>query len=123
VVPYPALASGFLTGKYRPDTEVSSARSGRAAELLASEHGRRVLAALDEVADARGVEPATVAVAWVAAQPTVVAPIASARTPEQLPPLLAAADLTLTQPELDTLNAASAPPSPPDSPRSAPRPH
>ncbi len=105
-MPYAALAAGFLTGKYRPDAPVSSARSQRAGQHLATERGRLVLAALDEVAGARGVEPSTVAVAWLAAQPTVVAPIASARTPEQLPPLLAAAGLALTQAELAVLNAA-----------------
>ncbi len=107
-VPYFALASGFLTGKYRPGTEVDSARAGRAAEYLKTERGPRVLAALDEVAAAHGTEVATVALAWLAAQPTVVAPIASARTVEQLPALLGVADLTLTEAELDKLTRASA---------------
>jgi aryl-alcohol dehydrogenase-like predicted oxidoreductase len=109
VLPYSALASGFLTGKYRPETagSVESARAGAAAGHLATERGRRVLAALDEVAAAHGAELATVALAWLAAQPTVVAPIASARTPEQLPALLASASLRLTEAELDRLTDAS----------------
>ncbi|MEU6132911.1 aldo/keto reductase [Saccharopolyspora sp. NPDC047091] len=109
-VPYFALASGFLTGKYRPGKDVDSVRSeprlaGRYAD---DERGARVLAALDEVAAARGAAHATVALAWLAQQPTVVAPIASARSTEQLPALLAMHDLTLTAEELRALDAASA---------------
>ncbi|MBL1094867.1 MULTISPECIES: aldo/keto reductase [Streptomyces] len=107
-VPYYALASGFLTGKYRPGTAVDSARSGKAAQYLATDRGPRVLEALDTVAAAHGAELATVALAWLAAQPTVAAPIASARTTAQLAPLLAVTDLTLTAPELTLLNEASA---------------
>lgn len=107
-VPYYALASGFLTGKYRPGAAVESARSEKAAEYLASDRGRRVLAALDQVAKDRNAEIATVALAWLAARPTVVAPIASARTTAQLPALLAVADLTLTDADLALLTEASA---------------
>ncbi|MDX3113803.1 MULTISPECIES: aldo/keto reductase [Streptomyces] len=107
-VPYFSLASGFLTGKYRPGTTVESARSGSAAKHLDTERGRRVLAALDEVARAHDAQVATVALAWLAAQPTVAAPIASARTPEQLPALLALADLELTSAEIAALTRASA---------------
>ncbi|MDH6700842.1 aryl-alcohol dehydrogenase-like predicted oxidoreductase [Streptomyces sp. MAA16] len=106
-VPYFALASGFLTGKYRPGATVDSARAGKAAAHLETERGRSVLTALDEIAAAHDAEIPTVALAWLAAQPTVAAPIASARTPEQLPALLAVADLTLTRPELDRLTQAS----------------
>ncbi|GLW68836.1 NADP-dependent aryl-alcohol dehydrogenase [Kitasatospora phosalacinea] len=107
VVPYYALASGFLTGKYRPGTTVDSARAQGAARYLDDPRGLRVLAALDEVAAAHGVQPATVALAWLAARPTVAAPLASARTVEQLPPLLAAASLRLTEAELKLLTTAS----------------
>ncbi|MEU6677289.1 aldo/keto reductase [Streptomyces sp. NPDC046853] len=107
-VPYYALAAGFLTGKYRPGTQVDSARAAGAGKHLETERGRKVLAALDEVAEARGAEIATVALAWLAAQPTVAAPIASARTVEQLPALLAVGDLELTQAEVTTLTEASA---------------
>ncbi len=107
-VPYFALASGFLTGKYRAGTTVDSARAEGAAEHLESERGRKVLAALDTVAAEHGVEVATVALAWLAARPTVAAPIASARTAEQLPPLLAVAELELTETEIASLTAASA---------------
>lgn len=107
-VPYFALASGFLTGKYRPGTTVDSARAEGAGKYLESERGLKVLTALDRIAEARGAEVATIALAWLAAQPTVVAPLASARTTEQLPALLAAAGLELTAEELAELTAASA---------------
>ncbi|NEY35301.1 aldo/keto reductase [Streptomyces sp. PRKS01-65] len=107
-VPYSALASGFLTGKYRPGTTVDSARAEGAAQHLGSERGQRVLAALDEIARAHDAPVATVALAWLAARPTVVAPIASARTVEQLPALLEVAELTLTADELARLTEASA---------------
>ncbi|MDF3302309.1 aldo/keto reductase [Streptomyces tropicalis] len=107
-VPYYALASGFLTGKYRPGAEVDSARAQGAAAHLATERGQKVLTALDEVARAHGAPVATVALAWLAARPTVTAPIASARTVEQLPALLGVADLELTPEELARLTEASA---------------
>lgn len=106
-VPYYALASGFLTGKYRPGATVHSARSAGAAKHLDTERGRRVLTALDEIAQAHDTEVATVALAWLAAQPTVAAPIASARTVDQLPALLGVADLDLTGPEIARLTQAS----------------
>ncbi|WP_055468042.1 aldo/keto reductase [Streptomyces ardesiacus] len=107
-VPYYALASGFLTGKYRPGTAVDSPRAGGAARHLETGRGRRVLAALDEIAEAHDAPVATVALAWLAAQPTVVAPIASARTVEQLPALLGVAELDLTADEVARLTRASA---------------
>lgn len=107
-VPYFALASGFLTGKYRPGTAVESARADKASTHLESERGQKVLAALDKVAQERDAEIATVALAWLAARPTVAAPIASARTVEQLPALVAVAGLRLTDQELADLTEASA---------------
>ncbi|WP_055714589.1 aldo/keto reductase [Streptomyces torulosus] len=106
-VPYFALAKGFLTGKYRPGTTVDSPRAAGAGAYLDTPRGTRVLAALDEIARSRNAEIATIALAWLTAQPTVTAPIASARTTTQLPPLLAVADLTLTPEELKTLTEAS----------------
>lgn len=106
-VPYFGLARGFLTGKYRPGVTVDSPRAEGAGAYLGSERGPRVLAALDEVAAAHGVEPASVALAWLRSQPTVVAPIASARTPGQLTALLASVTLELTAAELEQLTKAS----------------
>ncbi|MEV0019740.1 aldo/keto reductase [Streptomyces tendae] len=107
-VPYYALAAGFLTGKYRPGTNVDSPRAGGAAKHLETERGRRVLAVLDEIAAAHEAPVATVALAWLAARPTVAAPIASARTVEQLPALLGVAELSLTEDEVGRLTQASA---------------
>ncbi|MEU4925228.1 aldo/keto reductase [Streptomyces yokosukanensis] len=107
-VPYFSLAAGFLTGKYRPGTTVDSARAGRAQQYADSERGRKVLQVLDEIAATHDAPLATVALAWLAAQPTITAPIASARTTDQLPALLGVADLKLTEQELTTLTEASA---------------
>jgi aryl-alcohol dehydrogenase-like predicted oxidoreductase len=106
-LPYFALASGFLTGKYREGSKVDSKRAEGAQKYL-NDKGRKVLAALDEIASARKEAAATIALAWLAAQPTVVAPIASARTPEQLKPLLRLAEVKLTKEEVQKLSAASA---------------
>ncbi|GAA2054689.1 aldo/keto reductase [Leifsonia soli] len=108
VMPYFALAAGFLTGKYRDGVTVDSARAGGAAKYL-DDTGRAVLSALDEVAAAHGASVATVALAWLAAQPTITAPIASARTTEQLPDLLVSVELELTGDELEALAGASEP--------------
>ncbi|QLJ05866.1 aldo/keto reductase [Streptomyces sp. NEAU-sy36] len=107
-VPYFALAAGFLTGKYRPGRQVDSARANRAAEYAETERGQKVLAALDEIAAAHEAPHATVALAWLAAQPTITAPIASARTLDQLPALLGVGELKLTDDELRRLTDASA---------------
>ncbi|WP_217240410.1 aldo/keto reductase [Streptomyces sp. AC555_RSS877] len=106
-VPYSALASGFLTGKYRPGTTVDSVRAGGAAKHLDTERGQKVLTALDEIARAHDVPVATVALAWLAARPTVAAPIASARTVEQLPALVGVGELELTGQEVARLTAAA----------------
>jgi aryl-alcohol dehydrogenase-like predicted oxidoreductase len=109
VIPYYSLAAGFLTGKYRPGApSVDSARAQGAARHLQTERGQKVLAALGDIAHARACEPATVALAWLAAQPTITATLASARTTGQLPALLAAVSLHLTEAELARLTEASA---------------
>ncbi|GAA4235043.1 aryl-alcohol dehydrogenase-like predicted oxidoreductase [Streptosporangium album] len=105
--PYHGLASGFLTGKYQPGVEVDSPRAERASTYLTTERGPRVLEVLAKVAASHGVASPAVALAWLAAQPTVATPIASARNVEQLTPLLAVADLTLTDDELALLDEAS----------------
>jgi aryl-alcohol dehydrogenase-like predicted oxidoreductase len=106
-LPYFSLASGFLTGKYRDGSKVDSKRV-QMVSPYANDKGRKVLAALDQIAAARKEAVATIALAWLAAQPTVVAPVASARTPEQLPPLLRVAEVRLTKEEIAKLSAASA---------------
>lgn len=104
-----ALAKGFLTGKYRPGAAVDSARA-KSARAYLDERGVRVLDALDRVAAARETTVAAAALAWLLAQPTVVAPIASARTPEQLADLLPVADLRLTAEEVAALDTAAGAP-------------
>lgn len=110
VFPYYALARGFLTGKYRAASDAAapgaSPRAAGAAAYL-DERGTRVLAALDEIAATHEAEVATVALAWLRQQPTVAAPIASARTAEQLSALLASLELELNADELVALDRAS----------------
>jgi len=105
-LPYFALAKGFLTGKYRTKDETGdSPRAARAASYLDA-GGERVLAVLDEVAQAHGASVAAVSLAWLRQQPTVAAPIASARTPEQLTDLIASVALELTDAEVAALSEA-----------------
>lgn len=105
-LPYYALAEGFLTGKYRPGGDVvASSRAARASAYL-DERGLRVLAALDKVAAAHQSTVAAVALAWLAAQPTVATPIASARTVPQLHDLLPFATLALGDSEVRLLSDA-----------------
>ncbi|MFO1060665.1 MAG: aldo/keto reductase [Dongiaceae bacterium] len=108
VIPYFSLASGFLTGKYRSEADFGkSVRGGGMAKYL-DDRGRRVLAALDQVAADRRATPAQVALAWLIARPGITAPIASATGPEQLQEILGAARLSLTQGDLAALDGASA---------------
>ena len=108
-MPYFGLAKGFLTGKYRPDSNVDSPRAAGARAYLDA-RGLRVLEALDGIAAARQAAVSAVSLAWLRAQPTVVAPIASARTIRQLSELLPVADLKLADEEVTRLNAASSGP-------------
>ena len=109
VLPYYALASGFLAGKYRAASDqAGAARQPGASQYLTTPTGPAVLAALDAIAADRGVEQATVALAWLRTRPNLVAPLASARTVDQLPALLASATLDLTADEVEALDKASA---------------
>jgi aryl-alcohol dehydrogenase-like predicted oxidoreductase len=110
-LPYVALARGFLTGKYRPDgPQVDSPRATQARTHLDS-NGPAVLAALDEIASTHSTTIAAVALAWLAAQPTVATPLAGARNPTQLADLIPFLTLDLAPDELALLDAATAPPS------------
>ena len=106
-LPYSGLASGFLSGKYRRGVEVESVRS-RAVAKYFDDRGYAVLELLDQLADEHAVPVAAVALRWLAQQPGVLAPIASARTPEQLTELLSIATFELSQDELDALRKAAA---------------
>ena len=107
-LPYFGLARGYLTGKYRlGGAAVDSVRSPGVAALT-TERGEAVLRVLGTVADGHGVAMAAVALAWLLTRPAVVAPIASARTPEQLADLLPMTEIVLGEEELTLLGEASA---------------
>ncbi len=109
-LPYFALARGFLTGKYRRGgAEVRSERASGVKQSYANDRGYAVLDALDRVAAQQGASVAAVALAWLLAQPTVAAPIASATSPAQLASVLPMSSLRLTAEQLRDLDAASAP--------------
>jgi aryl-alcohol dehydrogenase-like predicted oxidoreductase len=107
-VPYFALARGFLSGKYRPDgAQIDSPRAVGVHDSYANDRGFGVLEALDQIAAAHTAPVAAVALAWLHAQPTVAAPIASATSPEQLAELMASVGLKLSAAERRRLEEAS----------------
>jgi aryl-alcohol dehydrogenase (NADP+) len=109
ILPFYALARGFLTGKYRAGSAPpDSPRAGAAGAYLETERGRAVLDALDEIAAAHETTVAAVALAWLLAQPGVAAPIASARDVQQLEALLPVVELALAPDELRRLTDAGA---------------
>lgn len=109
VINYYALASGFLTGKYRSQEDGSkSARGGGVVKKYLNERGLRILQALDDVAKRYSTNPASVSIAWLIARPGITAPIASATSVEQLNDLVKATQLQLDSDAIDTLNKASA---------------
>jgi aryl-alcohol dehydrogenase-like predicted oxidoreductase len=108
VIPYFALASGFLTGKYRPGGDFTQSPRGAVVKAMLDERGLRILAALDAVAARTGSTPAAVALAWLMARPGITAPIASATTITQLDELIAATRLSLDAEAIAGLDEASA---------------
>ncbi|MBD9370350.1 aldo/keto reductase [Xanthomonas sp. XNM01] len=110
VINYYALASGFLSGKYRnaDDAKKSPARGAGVVRKYLDPRGLRILAALDAVAAAHRATPAQVALAWQIARPGITAPIVSATSTGQLRELLGAAALSLAADELAALETASA---------------
>lgn len=107
VIPYYGLASGFLTGKYRSEADFGkSPRGGRMSAYL-NERGKRILAALDDVAARKGVSLAQVALAWLMARPGLTAPIASATSLEQMADLVASTRLRLDAADIEQLDQAS----------------
>lgn len=106
MTPYYGLANGYLTGKYRTKDDLHGTRSSRVEKYLVG-RGPRVLAAMDEVAEATGATLAQIALAWIAAQPGIAAPIASATSVKQVEDLLGAMTLTLDEGQLAKLDEAS----------------
>jgi len=108
VITYFSLASGFLTGKYRSQQDLSKSARGGGMGKYMNERGFRILAELDATAKQFNATPARVALAWLMARPSVTAPIASATTIAQLDELIEAAKLALDQASIERLNLASA---------------
>jgi aryl-alcohol dehydrogenase-like predicted oxidoreductase len=107
VIPYFALAAGFLTGKYRSEKDVAGRERARMVANMLNARGLRILEALDDVAGLHAATPAQIALAWLLAK-GVAAPIASATSPDQLRELMAAVNIELARDELAQLDAASA---------------
>lgn len=108
VINYYSLASGFLSGKYRSEADLGKSKRGGGIKKYLNERGLRILSALDKAAAAHSTTPAAVAIAWLIAQPTVAAPIASATSIEQLNVLMAASTLQLNAEAIAGLNESSA---------------
>ncbi|MNV41069.1 L-glyceraldehyde 3-phosphate reductase [compost metagenome] len=109
VINYYALASGFLSGKYRTpdDAGKSSARGATVVKRYLNPRGLRILQALDDVASKHNATAAQIALAWQIARPSITAPIVSATSVEQLHDLLAAANVALSVQDVAQLDAAS----------------
>ena len=108
VIPYFALASGFLTGKYRSEGDLAKSSRGQMVKKYLDPRGFQILAALDDVAGKLGSTPGKVAIAWLMARPGITAPIASATSIAQLNELIDAANLQLDAASIEALNQASA---------------
>lgn len=103
-----ALASGFLTGKYRSRSDVAKSERGPEVAKYLTKKGARVIATLEEVATAHGATVATIALAWLLSRPNVVAPVVSASRAEQVGELVAAAAIQLTRHQRSDLDRVSA---------------
>lgn len=108
VINYYSLASGFLTGKYRSTDDLNKSPRGGGVRNYLNERGFRILEALDKIAADYQTTPASVALAWLIARPSIAAPIASATSTKQLQDLIQAARLNLNESAIAILNEASA---------------
>jgi len=106
VIVYYALASGFLTGKYRSEKDFSKSPRGGGMSKYLNPRGLKLLSAMDAVANETGADLAQIALAWLMAQPGVTAPIASATSVAQVRSLVKAVDLKLSAQQLQRLTAA-----------------
>src|SRR5690554_6004725 len=107
VFPYYVLASGFLTGKYRSEADFNKSPRGQGAARYLNEQGLNILKALDQIAEKHQTVPASVALAWLSAQPNIGGPIASATSVEQLKQILSSVSLHLDKTELELLDNVS----------------
>lgn len=108
VITYFSLASGFLTGKYRSEADLAKSKRGQGIKKYLNDRGMKILKALDEVSQQYSATPAQISLAWLMAQPSVTAPIASATSLDQLKDLVKATQLHLDPKSISLLNAASA---------------
>jgi aryl-alcohol dehydrogenase-like predicted oxidoreductase len=108
VINYFPLAGGFLTGKYRSESDAAGKARARNVTKYLNERGYKILGALDQVAAKHRATPAQVALAWLMARPSITAPIVSATNLEQLADLTASVDLKLDPDSVDQLNRVSA---------------
>lgn len=107
VITFYSLASGFLTGKYRSENDLSKSQRGGGVKRYLNDRGYKILAALDEVAANYKTTPAAIAIAWVIARPGITAPIASATSVEQLLEITQAVKINLDASAIELLNKAS----------------
>lgn len=107
MLPFFGLASGYLTGKYRTEEDFAKSMRGGRAKELAGGNGPQVLAVMDEVAAETGASLAAISLAWLVRQPGIPAPIASARTVEQLVELLEFTRVELSDEQVARLTAAA----------------
>ena len=108
VITYYSLASGFLTGKYRSENDLSKSSRGGGIKKYLNPRGYKILAALDKVAAEYNTTPAGIAIAWVIARPGITAPIASATSVKQLHELTKATAIDVNRDAIDLLTKASA---------------
>jgi aryl-alcohol dehydrogenase-like predicted oxidoreductase len=107
VIPYFALASGFLTGKYRSEADLGKSMRGGRMKGLLNERGFAILKALDSVAGRHDATPAQIALAWLMARPSVTAPIASATSVDQVKDIVKSAEVKLTPGDIAELDATA----------------
>ena len=109
VISYYSLASGFLTGKYRSDSDMEGRIRGPRVQKYMNDYGFRVVKTLEKVAEKHDAKPGQVALAWLVARPSVTAPIASATNLVQLKELVSSVELKLDANDIDELDRASTP--------------
>lgn len=107
VLPFFGLAAGYLTGKYRSDEDYAKSARGPRVKELSGERGPAMLAVMDAVAAETGASLSAIALAWLVRQPGIPAPIASARTVEQLQELLELTRIDLSDEQVARLTAAA----------------
>ncbi|WP_353721143.1 aldo/keto reductase [Dyadobacter sp. 676] len=108
VLPYYALAAGFLTGKYRSDADLGKSQRGAGMKDLLTPGNLRILDTLDNLAGKHDTVPAAIALAWLLHKPLIVAPVASATSKKQLETLVKATEIKLDPEDLSTLDEVSA---------------